>query len=62
MSNWFKNLFGSKCCCHKGEGCCHSEENNSEPEKMEGSMPAQDNAPKMSDTTTDSSNSEAKTE
>jgi hypothetical protein len=64
MCNWFTKLFGGKECCKKGENCCQKGEKCcSHEEKVADSVtPESEIAPKVSETTTDSNNSEAKTE
>ncbi|MFA5023740.1 MAG: hypothetical protein WC523_02160 [Patescibacteria group bacterium] len=34
MCNWFSKLFGCKCCCKKGEACCHKDGAPANPTPM----------------------------
>jgi hypothetical protein len=64
MCNWFTKLFGGKGCCQKGETCCKNGEKccSHEEKVADSTIPDSETASKVAETTSDSNNSEAKTE
>jgi len=47
MCNWFKKLFGGKCCCQKGEHCCQEQKVEQANEAPQAPEVSSENEPKV---------------